>query len=324
VVIRSHGAPPRVHEQLAARGLAVVDATCPFVKKLHRHARRLRQEGYRVVIVGDRSHSEITSLTDDPAFEGLVVAGPADLDGVKISGRYGLTAQTTQTHENLQAVATRILPQVLELRVFNTICDSTATRQTEARELAARVDVMVVIGGRNSANTRRLAEICQETGTRTVWVETADELSPELVGDAAHVGLTAGASTPEWIITEVIRRLAALPAGAAGAGTATNAVRAMARAAGRIRVMGQGSVRPRRDESEYKPSPTLMFRRHRPIHPLTSGAAGAGVLDTQLAGIPARHTRHGEPRVHRPAPPRCNWFHPRRFLGGPSSPVPLR
>jgi 4-hydroxy-3-methylbut-2-enyl diphosphate reductase len=219
VVIRSHGAPPRVHAELAARGLGVVDATCPFVKKLHRHARRLHQEGYRVVIVGDRSHSEITSLTDDPAFEGLVVAGPADLDGVKISGRYGLTAQTTQTHENLQAVATHILPQVLELRVFNTICDSTATRQTEARELAARVDVMVVIGGRNSANTRRLAEICQETGTRTVWVETADELSPELVGDAAHVGLTAGASTPEWIITEVIRRLEALPAGAAGAGT---------------------------------------------------------------------------------------------------------
>jgi 4-hydroxy-3-methylbut-2-enyl diphosphate reductase len=219
VVIRSHGAPPRVHAELAAQGLGVVDATCPFVKKLHRQARRLHQEGYRVVIVGDRTHSEITSLTEDPAFQGLVVSGPADLEGVRISGRYGLTAQTTQTHENLQAVAARILPQALELRIFNTICDSTATRQTEARELATRVDVMVVIGGRNSANTRRLAEICRETGTRTVWVETADELSPELVGDAARVGLTAGASTPEWIITEVIRRLESLPAGDPGDGT---------------------------------------------------------------------------------------------------------
>jgi len=108
---------------------------------------------------------------------------------------------------------------VLELRVFNTICDSTATRQTEARELAARVDVMIVIGGRNSANTRRLAEICRETGTRTVWVETADELSPELFGDAARLGLTAGASTPEWIITDVIRRLESLLAGDPGTGT---------------------------------------------------------------------------------------------------------
>jgi len=218
VVIRSHGAPPRVYAEMERRGLAVVDATCPFVKKMHRQARRLFQEGYRVVIVGDGNHSEITSLTDDAGFQGLVVAGPADLDGVAISGRVGLTAQTTQTRENFQAVADRILPQVLELRIFNTICDSTTTRQTEARALAKRVDAMVVIGGRNSANTRRLADICRETGTHTIWVETADELSAELVADARRIGLTAGASTPEWIITDVIRRLQSLPAGDPGAG----------------------------------------------------------------------------------------------------------
>jgi 4-hydroxy-3-methylbut-2-enyl diphosphate reductase len=96
-------------------------------------------------------------------------------------------------------------------RIFNTICDSTTTRQTEARELARRSEVMVVIGGRNSANTRRLAEICKETGTRTICVETADELSPELLGDAERIGLTAGASTPQWIIKDVIRRLQSLP-----------------------------------------------------------------------------------------------------------------
>jgi len=213
VVVRSHGAPPHVHAELRERGLAVVDATCPFVKKMHRQARRLFRMGYQVVIVGDRNHSEITSLTEDPSFECLVAAGPADLDGVKLAGRIGLAAQTTQTQENFQAVANRILPNVLELRIFNTICDSTTTRQTEARELASRVEVMVVIGGRNSANTRRLAEICRETGTRTIWVETAGELSPELLGDAERIGLTAGASTPQWIITDVIRRLQSLPAG---------------------------------------------------------------------------------------------------------------
>jgi 4-hydroxy-3-methylbut-2-enyl diphosphate reductase len=219
VVVRSHGAPPHVYTELAQRGLEVVDATCPFVKKMHRQARRLFQEGYRVVIVGDRNHSEITSLTEDTSFQGLVVSGPGELQGLKITGRVGLTAQTTQTRENFQAVAERLLPKALELRIFNTICDSTTTRQTEARELSRRVDAMVVIGGRNSANTRRLAEICRETGTRTIWVETADELSPDTVGDARSIGLTAGASTPEWIITDVIRRLQSLPAGDPGAGT---------------------------------------------------------------------------------------------------------
>ncbi len=219
VVVRSHGAPPHVHAELQERGLAAVDATCPFVKKMHRQARRLFKMGYRVVIVGDRNHSEITSLTEDPAFECLVAAGPADLEGVKISGRVGLAAQTTQTQENFQSVADYLLPKVLELRIFNTICDSTATRQAEARELARRSDVMVVIGGRNSANTRRLAEICKETGTHTIWVETADELSPELLGDAGLIGLTAGASTTQWIITDVIRRLQSLPPGRTDAGT---------------------------------------------------------------------------------------------------------
>ena len=118
-----------------------------------------------------------------------------------------------------QAVADYLLPKALELRIFNTICDSTATRQTEARELARRSEAMVVIGGRNSANTRRLAEICRETGTHTIWVETAEELSPELLGDAERIGLTAGASTPQWIITDVIRRLQSLPPGGTGAGT---------------------------------------------------------------------------------------------------------
>jgi 4-hydroxy-3-methylbut-2-enyl diphosphate reductase len=219
VVVRSHGAPPHVHAELQERGLAVVDATCPFVKKMHRQARRLFKMGYRVVIVGDRNHSEITSLTEDPAFECLVAAGPADLVGVKISGRVGLAAQTTQTQDNFQAVADYLLPKVLELRIFNTICDSTATRQTEARELAQRSGVMVVIGGRNSANTRRLAEICKETGTRTIWIETADELSPELLGDTGNIGLTAGASTPQWIITDVIRHLQSLPPGGTAAGS---------------------------------------------------------------------------------------------------------
>jgi len=219
VVVRSHGAPPHVHAELQQRGLAVVDATCPFVKKMHRQARRLFKRGYRVVIVGDRNHSEITSLTEDPSFECLVAAGPADLFGVKISGRVGLAAQTTQTQENFQAVADYLLPKALELRIFNTICDSTATRQAEARELARRSEVMVVIGGRNSANTRRLAEICKETGTRTIWIETADELSPELLGDAESIGLTAGASTPQWIITDVIRHLQSLPPGGAAAGS---------------------------------------------------------------------------------------------------------
>jgi 4-hydroxy-3-methylbut-2-enyl diphosphate reductase len=207
VVIRSHGAPLSSYRSLEERGLGIVDATCPFVKKMHYQARTLLEDGYHLIIVGDSHHSEITSLTDSPDFSGIVVGSASELDGVKLSSKIGLISQTTQPMENLSAVAERLLPSARELKILNTICSSTITRQAEARETAARVQAMIVIGGRNSANTRRLVEICQEAGTRTFWVETAMEIEPESLRGLERIGLTAGASTPEWIIEEVVARI---------------------------------------------------------------------------------------------------------------------
>jgi len=210
VVIRSHGAPLSTYDSIRERGLSVVDATCPFVKKMHHQARSLIADGYQLIIVGDRNHSEITSLTEDPNFRGLVISRASELDGVRLSSRVGLISQTTQPMENLREVANRLLEEAAELKIFNTICDSTITRQLEVRDIAARVQAMVVIGGRNSANTRRLVEISQESGTLTFWVETADEIDPAQLEDLESVGLTAGASTPEWIIRDVVCRLESL------------------------------------------------------------------------------------------------------------------
>ena len=207
VVIRSHGAPLGTCAAIEKMGLSAVDATCPFVKKMHRMARGLMDEGYQLIIVGDRNHSEITSLTSDPGFSGTVVSGPEELDGVKLTRRIGLISQTTQSPETLGEVVDRLLPAAGELKIMNTICDSTVTRQAETRQLAAEVDVMVVIGGRNSANTRRLVEICREAGARTCWVETADEIEAPVFEGVRRTGITAGASTPDWIIEEVAARI---------------------------------------------------------------------------------------------------------------------
>lgn len=207
VIVRSHGVPPHIYREIEEKGLTVVDTTCPFVKKMHRKARSLFQEGYQLIIVGDRHHPEITSLTDDPHFQALVISQASELDGVKLTKKLGLISQTTQPTENFNEVAGRLLPEASELKIFNTICDSTITRQLEAREIAAQVETMIIIGGRNSANTHRLAKICQESGTRTFWVETASELQPQMVDGLESVGLTAGASTPKWIINEVVKRL---------------------------------------------------------------------------------------------------------------------
>lgn len=214
VVIRCHGAPPLTYRSLREKGLKAVDATCPFVKKMHHQARSLISDGYQLIIVGDRNHSEITSLTKDRNFRGRVVCRADELEGVKLAAKIGLISQTTQPIDNLCEVASRLLPEAAELKTYNTICDSTLTRQAEAREIASQVQITVVIGGRNSANTRRLVEISQKSGTQTLWVETADEISAERFKGLEQVGLTAGASTPDWIISEVIARLESINRGA--------------------------------------------------------------------------------------------------------------
>lgn len=207
LVMRAHGVPPEVEDDARARGLEVVDATCPFVKKAHRAAAQLAAEGYQVVVLGEAGHPEVLGILGHAGADALVVAGPDDLAGARLFKRVGLVVQTTQTAGALAAVVGALAPQVDELRVMNTICTATQERQEAAAGLAARADVMVVIGGRNSGNTRRLAQICAERCANTHHVEDAAELERGWFAGARLIGVTAGASTPASHIDRARERI---------------------------------------------------------------------------------------------------------------------
>ncbi len=207
VVIRAHGAPPAVYEEAARRGLRVVDATCPFVLSLQRRARALADEGYHVVVVGDPHHPEVVGVMGWIGRRGSVVSAPEEVDGLPPLERVGVVAQTTQRREKVDAVVARLREKAQEVRVENTICHATWERQEAARRLAGRVDVMVVVGGRGSSNAQKLVAVCRDGGARTYHIETAEELRAEWLRGARAVGVTAGASTPEWIVKEVVARM---------------------------------------------------------------------------------------------------------------------
>jgi len=207
LIIRSHGVPRQVFEKARNAGIEVIDATCPFVKNAQDFAARLHADGYRVVIVGDESHPEVRGIMDY-AGESAVVASDGDgVAGLKGSRKIGIVAQTTTTMEKFTSVVARCLEIAREVKIFNTICDATHVRQKEAQEIAQTVDLMLVVGGRNSGNTNRLSEICGQTGTPTRHIETEREIESGWFCGVSRVGITGGASTPDWIIEAVIDRL---------------------------------------------------------------------------------------------------------------------
>lgn len=210
VVIRSHGVDPAIIEEAKDKGLDVIDATCPHVSKAHEAARDLRAEGYTVVIVGEADHPEVVGIMAHAGGEALVVGSADELPETLPSRKVGVVVQTTQAVARLTEVVDALVPQVRELRVVNTICSATGKRQRSAEELAESVDVIVVVGGRNSGNTTRLVEICRAVNPRVFHVETADELLPEWFEGASVVGVTAGASTPDEQIKGVIAAIEAL------------------------------------------------------------------------------------------------------------------
>jgi len=210
VIIRSHGVEAGELEHIRERGLEIVDATCPFVKKAQDHAALLAAEGYSVVLVGEAEHPEVQGIVSYAGDGSVhVVAGRDDAEKLPRMSKIGIVAQTTQAYENFRQVVEVCLGRCQELRVFNTICDATSVRQAEAKAIAAEADVMLVVGGYNSANTSRLASICRDIQPRTHHIETADEIDPTWFAGAGCVGVTAGASTPHWIIEQVVDRLAA-------------------------------------------------------------------------------------------------------------------
>ncbi len=205
MLIRTHGIPAPLYDELQNKGIEVLDATCPFVKKAQQYAKLLKDEGYQVIILGDKDHPEVKGILSYAGEDAIVVKDVSEID--KISKKVGIVVQTTQPVDALKKLISRVIETAKEVKVYNTICNSTALRLKETEELAKETDVMLVIGGKNSANTKQLARLCESIGVQTHHIETAEELEPEWFSAAETVGITAGASTPDWIITEVVERL---------------------------------------------------------------------------------------------------------------------
>lgn len=205
VIIRSHGVGPETYERAEAMGLECVDATCPHVKKAQLSAKELAEEGRFVVIVGEKEHPEVHSIVQWAGGNVAVIETVAEAASVPNASRLGIISQTTFSGERFREIVSALLDKSRDIRVMRTICTATDQRQRAAHELASKVDVMLVIGGKNSANTTRLAQLCAKL-CRTYHIETAEELQPAWFDNIEKIGITAGASTPDWIIKEVYKK----------------------------------------------------------------------------------------------------------------------
>jgi 4-hydroxy-3-methylbut-2-enyl diphosphate reductase len=205
LIIRTHGIPLEVSREISSRGCEIIDATCPFVKKAQYYAKLLKEEGYQVVILGEKNHPEVKSLMSYANGGVIVVDGKTPLP--KLKNKAGIVVQTTQPLDALKRVISDAIEHAKEIKVYNTICNSTALRLKETEKMAAKVDVMFVIGGKNSANTTQLTRLCESLSVPTHHIETASEIKKGWMKKAKRIGLTAGASTPDWIIKEVENRI---------------------------------------------------------------------------------------------------------------------
>lgn len=210
LVIRTHGVDPAIIRSAHEKGLDVVDATCPHVTKAHEAAEELTAEGYYVIVVGEADHPEVEGIMAHAGGDVLVVGTAAELPERLPSRRIGVVVQTTQSEARLSEVVGALAGRTSDLRVFNTICSATTKRQQSAESLAETVDVMVVVGGRNSGNTTRLVEVCRNVNPRVYHVETPDELRSEWFEGASVVGVTAGASTPDEQMRGVVAAIEAM------------------------------------------------------------------------------------------------------------------
>ena len=175
------------------------------MKKAQHYAKLLREEGYQVIILGDREHPEVQGLMSYAGDDAIVVDSEDALP--KIKHNVGIVVQTTQPVEALKKLFARVIEQAKNVKVYNTICSSTALRLKETAAMAKKVDIMLVVGGKNSANTTQLAKLCKSLSVPTYHVETAAELIPEWMNGVKSVGITAGASTPDWIIEDIIKKV---------------------------------------------------------------------------------------------------------------------
>ncbi len=208
VVLSAHGVSPAVVSQAKSQGLQLLDVTCPFVTKVHLRAKLLHEQGYQVLLVGDKGHTEVRGVVG--AVEALggrvsVVSSPEEVAALSLGKKVGVISQTTQYAANFSAIVAEVSKKAAEVRAFNTVCNATDELQEAAVRMARQVEVALVVGGKKSANTRRLRELCEAEGIPAYHIETADEIEGAWLEGKQIVGITGGASTPDWILEDVAR-----------------------------------------------------------------------------------------------------------------------
>jgi 4-hydroxy-3-methylbut-2-enyl diphosphate reductase len=205
LVIRAHGLPPQIVEEAKDKGLQIVDTTCGIVKNVQRLAESLATHGYSVIISGEAKHPEVKSIYGYTGEKGYICSSLTDLEKHEFRGKIGIVSQTTFSKKIFRSMVQRIAElNFSELRVYDTICNSIAQRSISAVAVAKTVDVMLVVGGRMSSNTKRLFEICQEHNPHSYQIETENEIDWGWFHKDMVVGITAGASTPQWVIDQII------------------------------------------------------------------------------------------------------------------------
>jgi len=207
IVIRSHGVPKSVLENMYSMGLDIVNCTCPFVSRIHKIVEEKYNDGYKIIIAGDEKHPEVIGINGWCNNEAIVIDDEKNVDKLSYYDKICLVAQTTFSKNLWHRIKERVKDKFKEVEIFDTICSATENRQNSVTELAQKVDAMIVIGGFNSSNTKKLYEIAKQYCDSTYHIETAKDLPKEKIIKAETVGVTAGASTPDWIIKEVIRKM---------------------------------------------------------------------------------------------------------------------
>ena len=205
VVIRSHGVGKEVYDILKENGVEIVDATCPYVKKIHRIVEKQTAEGRRVLIVGSEDHPEVQGIKGWGDERTKVIENMDDFRRLELpeDEKLCIVSQTTFNYKKFQDLVEKISKTRYDITVLNTICNATQERQVEAMRIASQVDVMLVIGGKHSSNTQKLYDICRKECKNTYYIQTLGDFNPECISSVRSVGITAGASTPNNIIEEV-------------------------------------------------------------------------------------------------------------------------
>jgi len=207
VIIRTHGIEKKNLARLHEKDMEVIDATCPYVTKPQQIVEDMSKDGYDIVIFGDEEHPEIKGVKSYSTGNVYVALESSELDSIALKDRVAIIAQTTRREDEYETLVSYLMRRVREVRVFNTICNATFENQDAANDLSMRADVMVVIGGKNSSNTKQLFRICEQNCKNSYLIESEAELESKWFENKTLCGISAGASTPDWVISQIIEKI---------------------------------------------------------------------------------------------------------------------